>query len=427
MSHKPSGRRRTLTKSGSAFFFAGTDGATSVKAEIVGRIPILRDASTFREARRMLTEQLGGTLALFEELARAGFVDRDTKKLTTGTRPFNVFARLASGVMVQQDMVPDQHLLGEYASKFTVCSNLKDNDDHWDSEDPAWKGKASMSRKHRFLTTKNLHWSAFNALTIGLVPEEEGGLSMQSGIRMLEEMKEAALTYTKKAEGWSDNVGLFLHVFGHCSVNSLHLHILDMNATGPTFLALNFKNCPLDAILKVLKEEAAAESSDQLLQSVSIAAGRAAEAAQAASRAVNMAVSNQHQDLIASAATNVIELNVGGQTITVERDTLMRAPEDSKLHRLAFADSADGIRDMYGRVFLEYPPRPFQYILNHLRMTRLVPGGYKWNSASAATVFEAEEVQELSELLGVDGMFQSRTFSGCCKRRPKGQPPKDIP
>lgn len=50
--------------------------------------------------------------------------------------------------------------------------------------------------------------------------------------------------------GWSSNVGLFFHVFGHCSVNSLHLHIVDLNHVGPTFKRLSFKNCPLDSIIK---------------------------------------------------------------------------------------------------------------------------------------------------------------------------------
>lgn len=52
------------------FFFAGTDGATSVKAEIVGRLPIIKDAASFRAARRMLTEELGGMNTLKEELNR---------------------------------------------------------------------------------------------------------------------------------------------------------------------------------------------------------------------------------------------------------------------------------------------------------------------------------------------------------------------
>lgn len=33
-------------------------------------------------------------------------------------------------------------------------------------------------------------------------------------------------------------------------VNSLHLHLVDMKAIGPTFKQLDYKNCPLNAVLK---------------------------------------------------------------------------------------------------------------------------------------------------------------------------------
>ena len=116
---------------------------------------------SFREARRILVEELGGVQTLQEELARAGWVDRETKSLTTGTKPFNIFARVASGVMAQPDMEAENAALGEYSQRFMICRNRPENDEHWDSEDPEWVGKASMSIRHRFLTTRNLHWSWF--------------------------------------------------------------------------------------------------------------------------------------------------------------------------------------------------------------------------------------------------------------------------
>merc|ERR1712039_628583 len=60
--------------------------------------------------------------------------------------------------------------------------------------------------------------------------------------------------------GWSKNVGPFFHVYGHNSVNSLHLHILDMDECGPTGRKFAYKNCPLDAVLEVLQEEAVASA-----------------------------------------------------------------------------------------------------------------------------------------------------------------------
>merc|ERR1719215_120453 len=70
-------------------------------------------------------------------------------------------------------------------------------------------------------------------------------------------MKAAALYYASQCPGWSDQVGMFVHVFGHNSVNSLHIHILDLTCVGPTFHKYSYKNCPLDAIIKVLREEIA--------------------------------------------------------------------------------------------------------------------------------------------------------------------------
>ena len=56
--------------------------------------------------------------------------------------------------------------------------------------------------------------------------------------------------------GWSEeDVELRFHVYGHASVNALHLHLVDLNATGPTFEALRYKNLPLQAVLHVLRKE----------------------------------------------------------------------------------------------------------------------------------------------------------------------------
>ena len=41
----------------------------------------------------------------------------------------------------------------------------------------------------------------------------------------------------------------------HCSVNATHLHIVDLDATGPSFDELAFKNLPLDDCLQVLSKE----------------------------------------------------------------------------------------------------------------------------------------------------------------------------
>merc|ERR1712232_50234 len=85
----------------------GTEGATSVKAEITNRIPILRTAAGYREARRIIRQELGGRAIVREELARAGFVDRSTNLLNTNGRPGNIFAQLAVGQAEQEGFVEE--------------------------------------------------------------------------------------------------------------------------------------------------------------------------------------------------------------------------------------------------------------------------------------------------------------------------------
>merc|ERR1719210_2897761 len=98
----------------------------------------------------------------------------------------------------------EQRALGEFKDRFCICRNRPENDEHWDSQDPDWVGKASMSRRHRFLTTRNLHWSWFNALAFGLSPDEYGAKAdPRKVIAEVEAMRAAALTYTANIGGWS--------------------------------------------------------------------------------------------------------------------------------------------------------------------------------------------------------------------------------
>jgi hypothetical protein len=41
----------------------------------------------------------------------------------------------------------------------------------------------------------------------------------------------------------------------HCSVNSLHLHIVDLSATGPSFGACASKNLEMDAVIEALQAD----------------------------------------------------------------------------------------------------------------------------------------------------------------------------
>ena len=72
---------------------------------------------------------------------------------------------------------------------------------------------------------------------------------------------EPALGFARRSDGWSeDEVELRFHVYGHASVPSLHLHVLDRRHLGPTHAALAFKNLALDDALAVLREELQGET-----------------------------------------------------------------------------------------------------------------------------------------------------------------------
>lgn len=416
------------TKTLGNFFFAGTDGATSVKAEVVGRLPIIKDAASFRAARRMLTEELGGMATLKEELNRSGFIDPVTGNLTTGTRPFNVFARIGGGVMTQPGMDKEQEYLQEFKDHFIICSNLPANDEHWDSDDKEWVGKASMSKRHRFLTCKDLHWQWFNVLGFGLLPESKGGAGLGRSIALVEVMKAAALRYTSVCPGWSDRVGLFFHVFGHNSVNSLHLHILDMAELGPTFWHYEYKNCPLDVVLKVLKEEASANSMGSenygLMAEVTAAAKAAAAAAEAA-------VAGNRPSIRMANGVEILNLNVGGELFAVTRGSMLQAPPGSLLHKI-FAPESRWLSnlDANQRPYLDYPATAFRYIADHFRLlSQLSPENVLRPVQVPAN--QEKQVRELAWILGVEDIvfnpqygtdptlprLPPRKWQLCCARR----------
>jgi tetratricopeptide (TPR) repeat protein len=215
--------------------------------------PVVRSAVQFHEIRHHFLKTYGVS-RLRKELEEGGYVEPTTQLLTKGMQPFNVFARIASGAMVQANMAAAQERLGKFRDRYVVACNRPECDDMWNNSDPTWMGKASMSRRHRMLTTKDLHWEWFNILTFGLVS------GLDEAIKRLVEMREAALHWvaaSRQDEGWpqADRIGLFVHVYGHASVNSFHLHIVDMDNVGPTFGKLECKNLPIDDAILALQQE----------------------------------------------------------------------------------------------------------------------------------------------------------------------------
>ena len=231
----------------------------------------LNTAKQFRAARRALRDNFG-IMRLEKELRAGGWLDAHGPKaqLTTNTQPFNIFARVGAGLQKQgQEMADMNQRFCEqtcYGDEFCIACNRPQNDEHWEDKSPEWLGVASMARRHKFMVLKDLTWTWFNVLVFGicycdsckgndpLCEKCNYEAELRIAIKKMKDMKEAAKAYAK-LENWSDQLGLFIHCYPHCSVNSTHLHILDLSEPGPTFWHLNFKNLPLDSAIEVLEEE----------------------------------------------------------------------------------------------------------------------------------------------------------------------------
>ena len=231
---------------------AGTVGLLKLGERLKDGLAAPNDAASFACARVRM-RALGGSARLLKELQAAGFVDADGQ-LTTGTKPFNIFARVASGAMTQPGMEAENANLGDAALRFVVACNRPENDEHWESAEAEWVGKASMAERHRFLVPKDLSWQWFNVLTFGL---DGDAASLDAAIKLVEALKTTALRYAAATEGWSaDDIRLSCHCFPHNSVYSLHVHMLG-GRKGPTFERLLFKNLPIADVLSVLRQELA--------------------------------------------------------------------------------------------------------------------------------------------------------------------------
>lgn len=439
----------------------GSGCATSLKAAIVEHVPRLMDSAGFREARRLLTQQMGGASALREELTWAGFVESDGR-LNTDSQTCNVFARYAVGEMTQPGMDAEQALLGEYEGRFMVCSNKPVCDAHWDSNDPDWVGKASMSRRHRFLTTRDIHWQWFNALVFGLVAPEDGGTTLMQASAEVEAMKSAAIEYCAAAGGWSTNIGLYVHVFGHNSVNSLHVHILDMDELGPSFEHFSYKNCPLDAVLKVMREELSALSQPSKMPARAMTcpapvtprlsfeepkvsgqkSGKPAAPAlpdqqpPAPSKAIGRGSSGSSCCSVTTgkafcpldAYRQILELNVSGKIVSVSQTTILQAPHGSLLRTMlttGIAGEPARPRDAQGRLFVDLPATSFEAILDRLRLRQLATMAAANAAASGAPSVTAllapdlesaptQEFRWLAAALGVEELV----VDGCNTKAP---------
>lgn len=237
----------------------------SVGASIDGK-PIYKINSQTDYAKARLTLIEYGVSKFFAQMVEFGIFSNDGIVLPAA-KPFNPFARLASNT----DVAPYGDILlnlglTESARHFMVTKNLPANDVNWNNLEKASQGNASMSLRHRFIIPRDPKWSNFNVLTIGI---NESKSELAETITYLKSMKQTALEYTKKerelksddtAQQWSENIGLFFHCFPFNSVQYLHLHVVDLDFTGPAFGHMYNKNLSIDYVIAQLEAELATQN-----------------------------------------------------------------------------------------------------------------------------------------------------------------------
>jgi hypothetical protein len=190
-------------------------------------------------------------------------------KITTGVAPFVIFARVGSGVMTvpYPDCIREGNYSESWKRDFFLARNLPNNDTDWGLAEKA--ATASMSRYHRFLILRDLHWKTFNALTFD-----------KDFLHTLEAMRECAIAcaiseiksqHPDEPEPQESDIGLYFHCWPHNSVQALHMHIIDKRFTdklpdwyvvpvghadhAPAWRHHKHKNLPYEAVVEVLKSE----------------------------------------------------------------------------------------------------------------------------------------------------------------------------
>ena len=90
-----------------------------MKALMASTFPSVCDAAAYRKARAFVRDR---TDDLRKELEAGGFVDSESGMLTTGVRPFNVFARQAAGAMaLPKNMVEENKCLEASGHAKELC------------------------------------------------------------------------------------------------------------------------------------------------------------------------------------------------------------------------------------------------------------------------------------------------------------------
>lgn len=212
----------------------------------------------FQAIREWLKDN-GGARVICDALREEGFVEEDGDTLTLGTKPFNVFARIVSGLNPNP---VDQSLLGRYSEEFVVCHNLPENDKYWNDESKA--KTASMAGPdpiedgglpgHVFISSKDLCWDRFNVLVMGMEGNPRKN-PVKEALFFLQRLEIAAQYYVS-SRGWKlETTGIYLHCYPLNSVNSLHLHVVNLMRSGPALKNHAHKNLKLTDIITFMSTQ----------------------------------------------------------------------------------------------------------------------------------------------------------------------------
>ena len=192
-----------------------------------------------------------------------GFVSKEGRLRTDDDGAFNVFARIAAGKM-DGSIAPEDAKLGNVARQlYRIGKNRQKADTDWNTTDET----ASMSKFHRFMTVTDMDWTWFNVLTIGI---DGDAAKLRKAIARLEDMVAEARRVVQTtiddaqqaADTWSgaddEHLGLFFHCYPQNSVQSLHMHMVDLKTPGRTTFELQKpKNLKASDVIEGLRDELA--------------------------------------------------------------------------------------------------------------------------------------------------------------------------
>lgn len=143
-----------------------------------------------------------------------------------------------------QTAIP-KHLRSRYAilQNRPEFGGVGPDDPHWETAKS--NPKASMSAYHQFIGIRDDTWSAFNVLTFGEDPEYQSPAAV---VEMLDELNTIAKKWA--SVNGVNQLGCFFHAFPFNSIQSLHMHMVDLDPDrlGAAWGECSEANLPLSAV-----------------------------------------------------------------------------------------------------------------------------------------------------------------------------------